>query len=159
MSDVPIGATLALLRLARRGPWTNDPSHGNYGKHWNSLPLQPGERVVDTQLAAGRIGGMKNQVNVRVVEGGQGQQVVYVDTPRFEAVGPVARATLFAAKRAGATTPQRLQHNVAVSNRGQHLTVQAPAVNVSGNRALHVGRPNDLSPRDQLKNAWRMIKG
>jgi hypothetical protein len=143
----------------RKGAWTTDPKDPNYANHWKALPLQPGEEV---QLVypgtvvptARRVPGLSNMVNVRVTP-----QNVYFDTPNVERIGPVASAAGMALDRSGLATPRVYGRDqvqmIPVANR---VNILAPGLEARGRTDQYVGRPSDLSARDQLRNLGKLLR-
>jgi hypothetical protein len=148
-----LGALWTSLKLGRqvsKGPYTNNPSDQNYGRHWNSLPLNPGQQVVQVQPGVAVRGGVRSPVNVRVASDG----AIYVDTPSVERVGPVAGVAGRVLDQSGLSqpyyyTPQQVQ----VGPQPQENRVQyvVPGMQVRARTDGYVGRPADLSTRDQLR--------
>lgn len=153
-------AALAILRQLRKGAYTNEPGDPNYEQHWQAQPLQPGDRIVDSYPGTAQVGRFRTPVNVRVADS-QGETVYYVDTPSVERVGPLAGAAGRLLDRSGASTPRRLENGavtVTPADEGR-LRLQAPGVSVTARTDGFIGRPSELSPAQQLRQAWRFAKG
>ena len=142
-----------LARLARRGAWTNDPNDPNDNNHWNALPLQAGEELEAVYPASAARGRLRRPVNVRVTRGQEGT-TYYVDTVNQPpAIGPVASvAKLF--DRTPVRQPQRLRGvdvEVDEASERNKVRIRTPEFEVDARKEGFIGRPNTLSPRDQLR--------
>jgi hypothetical protein len=152
-------AFLAALRLLRQGAWTNDPADVGYSKHWNYLDLEPGEQVVQVipAIAQRQTGTFhpRQPVNLRVTD----RDNVYVDTPRIVSVGPAAHAAASLRRVQGMTEPMSIHHIEPVSH--QPLTAHGSHADwtVQPRPDAYVGQPADLPARDQLRQAWRFLRG
>jgi hypothetical protein len=155
----PRDAVLALqfARLFRRGEWTNDPKRPNYENHWNAQPLQSGETVREVYPVV-QPGLPRTYKNVRVTD-----ENVYVDTPKFPpAVGAVARPAKTILDLSGRLEPVRIPRGeVEIQTFPEQAKVQitGPGLDLTGDTNVHVGSPGDLSPMQQLGNAWRFARG
>lgn len=151
----------ALYRMFRKGAWTNNPEDSNYPSHWNSHPAAPDDDVTNVYPGTAQVGRTRTPVNVRVANDPSGQTVYYVDTPSIERVGPVASLAGRVLDRTGASTPRRLESEAITVRRVAPNKVQlaAPDVQVTARTDGFVGRPSQLSAKDQLRNAWRLARG
>jgi len=150
---------IALLAQVRRGAWTNEPTDPNYTMHHDGVPLAPDERIVDVFPGIARrgtgVGAVQQMVNVRV-----GSDNIYVDTPKVSAVGPLARLAQGALANRRLDEPQVIPRTAL----GHIPTAEEPRVDFSiGDLAIstrpgHVGRPSELSPREQLRNLINMAR-
>lgn len=154
-----IGQVRDLLALARQGHWTNDPNDPFYARHWNMRELAADEVI--TQVYPGTMGGRfrGGLVNVRVADGPHGR-VVYVDKPKIPRLGPVAKVIGNLGDRVGTFTPARYENaSIQVNPAAGRVRIATDDGLINARSDVHVGRSADLSPRDQLRNSWRIIRG
>jgi hypothetical protein len=153
-----VGPLLDLVALAKQGPWTNDPNDPSYPNHWHMVDPRPGEdlrKVYTGSLGGGLAGGM---VNVRVTEGPTGR-VVYVDKPKIKRVGPFAKAIGKAGDELGTFRPARYaESTIEVKPAAHRVRISTEAGPIRARDDLHIGRPSDLSPSDQLRHTWKILR-
>lgn len=152
------GGTLSALRQLSKGPYTNDPEDANYSAHWQSRPLEPDEtvsRVLTGTMGENRI--RKTMVNIRVTDRGR----YYVDTPNVEAVGPVASTAKWALGRLSdplvLDAPQVEVGHTKFGTELIRIPQSADAPTMVLRTPFHVGRPSDLTPRNQMRNLWQTL--
>lgn len=148
----------ALAEQFRRGSWTNDPNDANYRRHWNQVPssepilgVVPGSVVGQTPL-----GRVKQQANIRY-----SADQIFIDTPAVSAVGPVGRLAQRGLAAARLDQPVVVPMPAARPAFNQPFTVQTPQgqLTIKPNLTVHVGRPADLSGREQVSNMWHLLRG
>jgi hypothetical protein len=152
------GPARDLLALARQGHWTNDPKDPNYRNHWNMQDL--GKNEVVTHVYTGSMGSRVTGglVNVRVADG-PGGRVVYVDKPRIQRVGPLAKALGRFGDRLGTFTPARYEDaSIKIRPNSGAVRISTDEGLVRARSDTYIGRSADLPPRQQLKNMWKILR-
>jgi len=158
MNGVSAAAQLAgLARLVRRGPYTNNPKDGNYPAHHYTQAVRGGESLRAVHPATIEANGLKTYGVVRRTDQG-----VYVDPARLPESGAIARVGNAALARAGLNQARYYEAGrVQTSERGANrLAMEMPdGVRVRARTDGFIGRPADLPPGAQLRNAWQFAKG
>ena len=149
----------ALAEQFRKRSWTNDPTDQNYGPHWNQAPSRDDQIVgvvAGSVVARTPVGRVKQQVNIRY-----SANQIYLDTPSVSAVGPVARLAQRGLAAARLDQPVVVPMPTTQPSFKQPFTVQTPqgALTIKPNPSVHIGRPAELSGRDQVRNMWHLLRG
>jgi hypothetical protein len=159
-----VGAPVAAVKVGqqiRKGDWTTDPGDSNYLNHWDTIS-KPRAEINETvyfgqQVVKGRIGSKSNFVVVRV-----GNEDVYLDTPKVERVGPVASVAGFFLDRSGLSTPReipRSQVTVREFPQRERIEFQFPdGSRAIGKTDIKIGRPSDLSAKEQWKHFKSVLR-
>lgn len=85
---------------------------------------------------------------------------VYLDTPDVSAVGPIARLAQRGIESTGLREPMAVPRpdDVVAFDRSFVVSTQSGPLEVLPNSAAYVGRPCDLSLREQASNLWHLIQ-
>jgi hypothetical protein len=157
MNNASAAAQLAgLARLFRRGAYTNDPSDANYGNHHHTSAIPDSETLRAVYPATISAGGLRTYGTVRQTDAG-----VYIDPGRLPESGALARLGNAALSNAGLNTARRYDASaVDMTETAPRLTITTPdGLEVRARTDGFVGRPSELSPVEQLRNAWRFARG
>ncbi|MEK6252334.1 MAG: hypothetical protein AABM43_10395 [Actinomycetota bacterium] len=151
----PVGQLVGLVKLLRRGPYTNDPADPSYPDHQYTQGLRSDESLQNVYPATVVSHGVKAPATVRQTNHG-----FYVDPlrmPQGGMIGSVGNAIL---KRADLTTSHRYDADAVLVEQptANRLRLRPqPGVEVRARTDGFVGRPNDLPPRQQIANALAFL--
>lgn len=152
---------LAMGEQLRKRAWTSDPTDPNYSDHWGSNPIRAGENVAQAFPGAATINGRRTPVTIRIADDANGPAAFYIDFPKVQAVGPVARLAQGSLRRNGLQEPLRIDAAAGVVTHPEpdRLQIDAPNVTIRARTDGFLGRPSTLSPREQIRQAWRFARG
>ena len=153
------GDGLAAIRQMLKPAWTNQPAEPGYDAHWNTH-RPAGEQVLQVFPGVARGNAVvpaRQMVNVVRTD-----RNIYIDTPKVERVGPVARFAGQVLDRGGFSEPLQapLQQAVIRQTDSRHVSIEGPGLPpVRARTDAFIGRPSELSPGAQVKNLWATLRG